>query len=148
MTSTTSIPPACNRFVISHGYFVRLCRQQVRTLLYLLSSDRELNALAGLDPGLDEGADGVDGEEHDDSEDETEEEVVAGVSQLGTDGPDAHVGDRTRLLEGRDLTVLVVTTDLAPLVRRVDDGVLKANAKLMQPNTSEREFRNKPRGDR
>jgi len=127
----TSVAPACNRLIISHGY-LRLCRQKGRTLLYLLSSDRELNAPAGLDLGLDEGTDGVDGEEHDKGEDETEEEVEAGVSQLGTDGLDAHLGDGSRLLEGSNLTVLVVTTDLAPFVSRVDDGVLKANAKLIQ----------------
>ena len=128
MMSKTSIPPACNRLIISHDYPVRLCRQQVRTLLYLLSSDRELDALTGLDPGLDEGADGVDGEEHDDGEDETEEKVEAGVSHLSTDSLDAHLGDRGRCFQGRDLTVLVVTTDFAPFVRRVDDGVLKTDA--------------------
>ena len=125
-----SIPPACNRLIISHDGFVRLWRQQVRTLLYLLSSNRELDALAGLDPGLDEGPDGVDGEEHHDGEHETVEEVEAGVSHFSTDGVDAHVGDRGRVLEASDLAVLVVTTDLAPLVRRVDDGVLKANMRL------------------
>ena len=62
MTLTTSIPPACNRLVISRDYFIRLCRQQGRTLLYLLSGHRELNTLAGLDLGLDEGPDGVNGE--------------------------------------------------------------------------------------
>jgi len=134
MTSATSIPPAY-RLIISHKSFVRLCRQQVRTLQYLLGSDRELDALASLDPGLDEGANGVNGEEHDDGEDETEEEVEAGVSQLGTDGLDAHLGDSNRLLEGSDLVVLVVTADLAPFVRRVDDGVLEANGQLIQRNS-------------
>ena len=109
---------------------MRVSRQQVRTLLYLLGSDRELDAFASLDFGLDEGADGVDGEEHDDGEDETEEEVKAGVSQLITDGPDA-VGDGSRLLEGRDHTVLVVAADLTPFAGRVDDGVLKANMQSM-----------------
>jgi len=96
-----------------------------------LSSDRELDALAGLDSGLDEGADGVDGEEHDDGEDETEEEVKAGVSHLSTDGLDAHIVDHARLLEEGGLTVLVVTADLAPFVRRVDDGVLEAKIQLI-----------------
>ena len=131
MTSKTSIPPACNRLIISHDNPVRLGRQQVRTLLYLLSSDWELDALAGLDPGLDEGADGVDGEEHDDGEDETEEEVEAGVSHLSADGLDAHIVDHARLLEESGLTVLVVTADLAPFVGRVDDGVLKVKIQLI-----------------
>jgi len=73
---------------------VRLCRQRVRTLLYLLSSDRELDALVGLDPDLGEGANGVDGEEHDGGENETEEEVGVGVGHLGTGGLDAQVWDR------------------------------------------------------
>ena len=34
----------------------------------------ELGALAGLDPSLEEGTDGIDGEEHHDGEDGTEEE--------------------------------------------------------------------------
>jgi len=127
MTAKTSVPPACNRLIISHDDPVRLCRQQVRTLLYLLSSDRELDALTGLDPGLDEGADGIDGEEHDDGKNETEEEVEAGVSHLSTDSLDAHVWDHARLLEDSGLTVLVVAADLAPFPRRVDDGVLKKN---------------------
>ena len=126
MTSKTSIPPPCNRLVISHDNPVRLGRQEVRTLLYLLSSDRELDALAGLDPGLDEGADGIDGEEHDDGKDKTEEKVEGGASHLSTDGLDAHIVDHAWLFEERGLTVLVVTADLAPFVRRVDDGVLKA----------------------
>ena len=92
--------------------------------MYLLSSDRELNALASLDLGLDEGADSVDREEHHDSKDETEEEVEGGVSHLSTNGPDGRLG---LFSEGSDLPVLVVTAELAPLVRRVDDRVLKAN---------------------
>ena len=72
MTLTTSIPPACNRLVISRDYFIRLCREQGRTLLYLLSGHRERDTLAGLDLGLDEGPDGVNGEEHEDDENETE----------------------------------------------------------------------------
>jgi len=131
----TSVPPACNRLIISYECLVRLCGQKGRTLLYLLSGDRELDAPAGLDLRLDEGPDGADGEEHHESEDETEERVEAGVSQLSTDRLDAHLGDGSRLLERSNLTVLVVTADLAPLVRRVDDGVLKANAKLIQRNT-------------
>ena len=59
MTFTTSIPIACYRLVISHGYFMRLCRQRDRTFLYLLGGDREPNTLAGLNLGLDEGPDGV-----------------------------------------------------------------------------------------
>ena len=128
---TTSVSPACNRLIISHDCLVRLCRQKGRTLLYLLGSDRELDAPAGLDLGLDEGTDGVDGEEHGEGEDETEEEVEAGMSQLGTDGLDAHLRDGSWLLEGRNLTVLVITADLAPFVSRVDDGVLNANTKLI-----------------
>jgi len=135
LVMTTSVAPACNRLIISYDDLVRLCRQKGRTLLYLLSGGRELDAPAGLDPGLDEGADGVDGEEHHESEDETKEEVEAGVSQLSTDRLDAHLGDGSRLLERSNLTVLVVTADLAPLVSRVDDGVLEANAKLIQWNT-------------
>ena len=100
-----------------------------------MDSDRELDALAGLNPGLNEGADGVDGEEHDDGEDETKEEVEAGMSQLSTDGFDANLRDGSRLIEGSDLAVPVVTTDLAPFVRRVDDGVLKANTQLIQWKT-------------
>jgi len=100
-----------------------------------LGSDRELDALAGLDLGLDESADGVDGEEHGNGEDETKEEVEAGMGQLITDGLDAHLGDEAWLLEDSAFTVHVVTTDLAPFVRRVDDGVLKANAQLIQWNT-------------
>ena len=49
-------------------------------------------------PGLDEGTDGVDGEEHDGGEGEKEEQVEAWVSQLGTDGLDADVGDGSRRL--------------------------------------------------
>ena len=113
---------------------MRLCRQKGRTLLYLLSSGRELNAPAGLDLGLDEGTDGVDGEEHDKSEEETEE-VEAGMSQLGTDGLDAHLGNSSRPLEGSNLAVPVATTGLVPFRYRVDDGVLKANAKLIQWST-------------
>lgn len=58
-----------------------------------MGSDRELDALASLELGLDEGADGVEGEEHEDCEDETVEEVEAGMSQLFTDGFDGHIGD-------------------------------------------------------
>jgi hypothetical protein len=133
---TASVSPAYNRLIISHDFLVRLCRQKGRTLLYLLNSDRELDAPAGLDPGLDEGTDGVDEEEHDEGENETEEEVEAGMSQLSTDGFDAHLSDGSRLLEGSDRTVLVVTTDLAPFVSRVDYGVLQANVRLIQRNTS------------
>jgi hypothetical protein len=60
-----------------HDYLMGLCRQQVQTLLYLLNSDRELDALASLDLGFDEGADGVDGEGHHDGKDEAEEVVEA-----------------------------------------------------------------------
>lgn len=120
MTSTTSIPPAYNRLIISHDYFVRLCRQQGRTLLYLLRSDRELDAPTGLDLGLNEGTDGVNGEEHHSGEDETEE-VEAGVSQLSTDGLDTHIGNGKWLLEASEP---VAATDLVPFGSRVDDGVL------------------------
>jgi hypothetical protein len=88
-----------------------------------LGSDRELNALAGLELGLDEGADGVDGEEHEDSENETVEEVEAGVSQLFADGLDVHLGEGNRV-EG---SILVGTTDLAPFAGRANDGVLKTS---------------------
>jgi len=131
MTSKTSMPPACNRLIISHDNPVRFGRQQVRTLPYLLSSDRELDALAGLDPGLDEGANGVDGEEHDDDEDETEEEVEGGVSHLSANGLDAHIVDHAQPLEESGLTVLVVTADLAPFVGRVDDRVLKVKIQTL-----------------
>lgn len=131
----TSIPPACNRLIISHDCFVRLCRQQVRTLLYLLSSDWELDALAGLDPGLDEGTDGVEREEHHNGEDETEEEVEAGVSDLSTESLDTHVRNSGLVSEGIDLAELVVTADLAPLGRRVDNGVLKVKMRLIRWNT-------------
>lgn len=110
---------------------MRLCRQQGRTLLYLLSTDRELNTLAGLDLGLDEGADSVNGEEHEDREDEAEKEVEAGVSQLGTDGLDAHLGDGSRTPDAGKL-VPVATTDLGPFAGRIDDRVLEANAKSIQ----------------
>ena len=110
---------------------MRLCRQQGRTLLYLLGGDRELNTLAGLDLGLDEGPDGVNGEEHADGEDETEKEIEAGVGQLGTDGLDAHLGDGSRALNPGERE-LVATTDLIPLAGRADDGVLEANSKSEQ----------------
>jgi len=86
----------------------------------------------GLDPGLDGGTDGVDGEERDDGKGKTKEEVGAGVSQIDAGVLDTHLRDGSRLPEGNDLMVLVVTTDAAPFVRRVDDGVLKANVQSMQ----------------
>ena len=135
LVMTTSVSPACNRLIISHDSLVRLCGQKGRTLLYLLNSDRELDAPACLDLGLDEGTDGVDGEEHGEGEDETEEEVEAGVSQFITDGLEAHLGDGSRLLEGGGQTVPVGTTGLVPLFSRVNDGVLKANTKLIQRDT-------------
>ena len=107
--------------VVSHDEFVRLGGQQVRTLLYLLGSDRELDAPAGLELRLDEGTDGVDRKEHHDSEDETVEEVETGVSQLFTNCLDVHLGNGS-CIEGEEL---VVATDLAPLMSGVDDGVLK-----------------------
>ena len=51
----------------------------------LVSSDWELDELTGLDPGLSEGVNGVDGGEHRDGEDETEEGVKDGVSDLSTE---------------------------------------------------------------
>ena len=128
MTSTTSIPPAYNRLVISHGYCMRLRRQQARTFLYLLSGDRELNTLAGLDLGLDEGSDSVNGEQHEGGEDKTKKEIEAVVGQLCTDSLDAHVGDGRRVLDAGE-RVLVATTDLTPLAGRADDGVLGASSK-------------------
>ena len=85
-----------------------------------MGSDRELDALASLELGLDEGADSVDGEEHQDGEDETVEQVEAGVSQLITNGFDCHVGDGGRF-EGSEPAA---TTDLVPLLGRVNNGVL------------------------
>ena len=77
-----------------------------------MSSDLELNALAGLDPGFDGDTDGVDGEEHDDGENETEEVVQAGVSQLGTDGLGTHIWDGSSLIEDSTLTVLLLPQTL------------------------------------
>ena len=100
-----------------------------------MSSDRELDALAGLDLGPDEGPNGVDGEEHHDSEDEAEEKVEAGVSQLSTDGLDAHIGDGSQLLEATDRTVFAAIAGLGPFTGRIDDGVLKVNVQLIQRNS-------------
>jgi hypothetical protein len=86
-----------------------------------LSGDRELDALAGLKLGLDEGTNGVDGEEHEEGENETVEEVEAGVSQLITNGFDGHIGDGSRV----KVDELGDTTGLVPLLGRVDDSVLK-----------------------
>ena len=86
-----------------------------------MSGDRKLDALASLELGLDEGADGVDGEEHEESEDETVEEVEAGVSQLITNGFDAHISDGGRVQVNEPAT----STGLVPLVGRIDNGVLK-----------------------
>ena len=110
---------------------MRLGRQQGRTLLYLLSGDRELNTLAGLDLGLDEGPDRVDGEEHEDGEDETEKEVKAGVGQLSTEGLDAHAGDGSRAFDAGEPEP-VATTDLIPLAGGANDGVLESNLKSVQ----------------
>ena len=85
-----------------------------------MGSNRELDTLAGLELGLDEGTNGVDGKEHEEGEDETVEQVEAGVSQLITDGFNAHVGDGGRI-EGSEPAT---TTGLGPLVRRIDDSVL------------------------
>ena len=85
-----------------------------------MGSDRELNALASLELGLDEGPNGEQGEDHEDGEDETVEEVKAGVSQLSADGFDAHIGDLS-LVKGSEPGA----TGLAPLVGRANDGVLK-----------------------
>jgi hypothetical protein len=90
-----------------------------------LGSDRELDALAGLELSLDEGANGVDREEHHDGEDETEEEVEGGVGQLLTDGLDADLGEG-RKIEGSVIAEVADTTGLGPFLRRVDDSVLKA----------------------
>lgn len=128
MKSATSIPPACNRFIISDEGPVRLCGQQVRTLLYLLGSDRELDTLASLELGLDEGTNVVEGEEHHDSKDETVEEVEGGVSQLFTDGVDAHLGNGSGLLEGINAEP-IATAGLGPFAGRADDGILKASVR-------------------
>ena len=115
---------------------MRLCRQQDRTFLYLLGGDRELNTLTGLDLGLDEGPDGINGEEHEDGEGEPEKEVEAGVGQLGTDGLDVHLGDGSRALDPGE-PVPVSTTDLIPIVGRANDGVLEANSKSVHLSTWE-----------
>ena len=67
-----------------------------------------------MDPGLDGGVHGIDGEGRRNGEDETEEEAETGVSDLSTDGLDTPSSDRGRVLECSDITVLVVSTDLVP----------------------------------
>lgn len=86
-----------------------------------MGSDWELDALASLELGLDEGADGVDREEHEQGHHEPVEEVEAWVSQLIADGFDAHVGDVGQIDVGKPSAA----TGLAPLVGRVNDGILK-----------------------
>ena len=86
-----------------------------------------------MDPNLDEGVDGVD-EWDRDGEDKTEEEVEAGVSDLSTDGLDAHFSDRDRVLECSDITVFVVSMDLVPPGVGVDERVLKVNMWLIRQN--------------
>ena len=86
-----------------------------------MSRDGELNALACLELGLDEGADGVDREHHEDSEDETVEEVEAGMGQLFTDGLDVDLGEGSRI-EGNQP---VGTTGPVPFASSANDGVLK-----------------------
>ena len=107
-----------------------------------MGSDWELNAPASLELGLDEGADGVGGEEHDYSEDEPVEEVGAGVSQLFTDGLDVH------LRNGREINGVEPTdaTDLAPLASRVNDRVLQVD--LISTMERRRNLRNEPRRGR
>ena len=83
----------------------------------LLSSDWELDVLAGLDPGFDED---VDGEEDHGGEDETEQEVEAEVSDLTTDGLDTHLSGCGRVLEYSDIRILAVSIDLAPFGGGVD----------------------------
>ena len=61
---------------------------------WLLSSDWELDALVDLNPGLDEGVNGVSGEGRHDGEDEVEEEIEAGVSN----GLDVRLSDCGRVL--------------------------------------------------
>ena len=115
---------------------MRLCRQKGRTFLYLLSGDGQLNTLAGLDLGLDEGPDSASGEEHEDGKDETEKKVEARVGQLGTDGLDAHLGNGSQALDPGE-PVPVSTTDLIPIVGRANDGVLEANSKSVHLSTWE-----------
>jgi hypothetical protein len=50
------------------------------------------------------------------------------VSQLFTDGVDAHLGDGSGLLEGTDAEP-IATAGLSPFAGRVDDGVLKASVR-------------------
>ena len=96
-----------------------------------MNGDQGLNTLAGLDPGLDEGPEGVNREEHEDGEDKAEKEVKARVGQLGTDGLDAHLGDGNRALDPGG-PAPVATTNLIPLTGRANDGVLEANSKSAQ----------------
>lgn len=103
---------------------------------------------ASLGPSLDEGADGVDRGEPHGGDDETEERFKDGVSDLNTGGLDLRLSGRGQALEGSDITVLVGTRDLALFGGRVDDGVLKANMRLMRWNTSKRKTRNEPQGVR
>ena len=66
----------------------------------------------GLDPGLDEGTDGVDRKEHHDGGDETEKEVEDRWRDISTDGLDAHPSGSGRVHEGGDITVLAATADI------------------------------------
>ena len=96
-----------------------------------MNGGQELNTPAGLDPGLDEGPEGVNREEHKDGEDKAGKEVKAGVGQLRTDGLDAHLGDGSRVLDPSGAAP-IATTDLIPLMGRANDGVLEANSKSAQ----------------
>ena len=87
--------------------------KQVRTLPYLLSRNWELDALAGLDPGLDGGTDSVNVEEHHGGEDETEK-IKDAWGDLRTDDLDVHPSGSGRVHEGNDIAVLAATTDLTP----------------------------------
>ena len=92
---------------------MRGCGQQVRTIPHLLSRDWELDALASLDPGLDEGTNGVNVEEYHGGEDETEK-IKDAWGDLSTDDLDVHPSGSGRVHEGSDIAVLEATTDLAP----------------------------------
>ena len=89
---------------------MRGCGQQVRTIPHLLSRDWELDALAGLDPGLDEGTDSVNLEEHHGGEDHTEK-VEDAWRDLSTD---VHPSGNGLVHEGSDIAVLAATIDLTP----------------------------------
>ena len=129
----TSIPHACNKLPQSAATISWGCVGDRFEPSYLLSSNWKLDALVSLDPSLDIGADGIDGGKQHGGEDETEEEVKGGVSDLNTDDLDVQLSGTGRVPEGSDVTVLVVTTDLAQFGGRVDDRLrlLKGNMRLI-----------------